>query len=111
MHQACKASLEADQSQQKFTNDQLVQYLVQSEWDDRKHRSVQRGLKNANFHYSASIEQLDYSGDRGLAKNIVQRLSICDFIKKREDFFITGSTVTGKSFLVSALGRLRRKGT
>jgi DNA replication protein DnaC len=105
MHQAYKASLEADQSQQQFTNDELVQHLVQSEWDDRKHRSVQRGLKNANFRYSASIEQLDYSGDRGLNKNIVQRLSTCDFIKKGEDLFITGSTGTGKSFLASALGQ------
>lgn len=105
MHQAYKASLEADQSQQQFTNDELVQHLVQSEWDDRKHRSVQRGLKNANFRYSASIEQLDYSGDRGLDKNIVQRLSTCDFIKKGEDLFITGSTGTGKSFLASALGQ------
>lgn len=105
MHQAYKASLEADQSQQQFTNDELVQYLVQSEWDDRKHRSVQRGLKNANFRYSASIEQLDYTGDRGLDKNLVQRLSTCDFIKKGEDLFITGSTGTGKSFLASALGQ------
>jgi DNA replication protein DnaC len=105
MHQAYKASLEADQSQQQFTNDELVQHLVQSEWDDRKHRSVQRGLKNANFRYSASIEQLDYSGDRGLDKNIVQRLSTGDFIKKGEDLFITGSTGTGKSFLASALGQ------
>jgi DNA replication protein DnaC len=105
MHQAYKASLEADQSQQQFTNDELVQHLVQSEWDDRQHRSVQRGLKNANFRYTASIEQLDYSGDRGLDKNIVQRLSTCDFIKKGEDLFITGSTGTGKSFLASALGQ------
>ncbi len=105
MHQAYKVSLEADQSQQQFTNDELVQHLVQSEWDDRKHRAVQRGLKNANFRYSASIEQLDYSGDRGLDKNIVQRLSTCDFVKKGEDLFITGSTGTGKSFLASALGQ------
>jgi len=74
MHQAYKASIEADQGQQQFTNDELVQHLVQSEWDDRQHRAVRRSLKNANFRYSASIEQLDYSGDRGLDKNIVQRL-------------------------------------
>ncbi|MBS1737950.1 MAG: ATP-binding protein, partial [Bacteroidetes bacterium] len=29
----------------------------------------------------------------------------CDFIKKAEDLFITGSTGTGKSFLASALGQ------
>ena len=95
MHQAYKASMEADQSRQQFTNDELVHHLVQSEWDDRQHRNVQRGLKNANFRYSASMEQLDYTVERGLDKNLVQRLSTCDFIKKGEALFITGSTGTG----------------
>jgi DNA replication protein DnaC len=95
MHQAFKACMEPEGQMQTFTNDELVHHLVQSEWDDRQYRSVQRGLKNANFRYSASIEQLDYSGDRGLDKNLVQRLSTCDFIKKGEDLFITESTGTG----------------
>lgn len=107
MHQAFKACIEMETNgnEQLFTNDELVQHLVQSEWDDRQHRSVQRGLKNANFRYSASLEQLDYTGERGLDKNIVQRLAACDFITKGEDLFITGSTGTGKSFLASALGQ------
>jgi DNA replication protein DnaC len=66
---------------------------------------VQRGLKNANFRYRASIEQIDYSDGRGLDRNLVQRLSTCNFIEKGEDLFITGSTGTGKSFLASALGQ------
>ncbi len=105
MHQAFKTSIEAESQTPQFTNDELVHHLVQSEWDDRQHRSVQRGLKNANFRYSASLEQLDYSGDRGLDKNLVQRLSGCEFIKKGDDLFITGSTGTGKSFLASAIGQ------
>ena len=78
---------------------------MQSEWDDRQYRSLQRGLKNANFRYKASIEQLDYTEDRGLDRNLVQRLADCSFIQKGEDLFITGSTGTGKSFLASALGQ------
>jgi DNA replication protein DnaC len=105
MHQAFKASIETGNPIQQFTNDELVHHLVQSEWDDRQYRSVQRALKNANFRYKASVEQLDYTDDRGLDKNLVHRLSTCDFIKKGEDLFITGSTGTGKSFLASALGQ------
>ena len=105
MHQAFKESIELTGQAQQFTNDELVHHLVQSEWDDRQYRTVQRGLKNANFRYSASIEQLDYTEQRGLDKNMVHRLSTCDFIRKGEDLFITGSTGTGKSFLASALGQ------
>src|SRR5882672_4166064 len=104
MHHAFETSIETCQME-KFTNDELVHHLVQSEWDDRQYRSLQRGLKNANFRYKASIEQLDYAAERGLDKNQVQRLSICEFIKRGEDLFITGSTGTGKSFLASALGQ------
>jgi DNA replication protein DnaC len=104
MHHAFQTSIETNQME-KFTNDELVNHLVQSEWDDRQHRALQRGLKNANFRYKASIEQLDYTEDRGLDKNVVQRLSDGTFIQKGEDLFITGSTGTGKSFLASALGQ------
>ena len=55
MHQSFKSCIESDQTQ-TFTNDELAHYLIQSEWDDRQYRALQRGLKNANFRYSASIE-------------------------------------------------------
>jgi DNA replication protein DnaC len=104
MHHAFETSI-ATHQMELFTNDELVQHLIQGEWDDRQYRSLQRGLKNANFRYKASIEQLDYAEERGLDKNLVQRLSDCGFIQKGEDLFITGSTGTGKSFLASALGQ------
>lgn len=88
-----------------FTNDEMVQYLVQSEWDDRKHRSVQRSIKTARFRYMADAEGVDFNPRRGLDKNQVDRLFTGDFIKRGQDVFITGSTGTGKSYLASAIGR------
>jgi len=104
MHAAFKTCLEDNKADQ-FTNDELVQHLVNSEWDDRRNRAIQRSLKYARFRYPATIEQMDYSEDRGLDKNQLQRLCSCEFIAKGQDLFITGSTGTGKSFLASALGR------
>jgi DNA replication protein DnaC len=104
MHHAFETAIET-KKMNTFTNDELVHHLIQSEWDNRQYRALQRGLKNANFRYKASIEQLDYTEERGLDKNLVQRLSDCSFINKGEDLFITGSTGTGKSFLASALGQ------
>ncbi|MDR0791966.1 MAG: ATP-binding protein, partial [Chitinophagaceae bacterium] len=103
MHTAFKACMESNRAN-AFTNDELVHHLVVSEWDDRRHRALQRSLKNARFRYPANMEQIDYGSESGLDKNQLQRLSCCEFITKGQDLFITGSTGTGKSFLASALG-------
>jgi len=87
-----------------FTNDEMAQYLVQNEWDDRKYRSLQRNIKTARFRYIADADGIDFNPERGLDKNQVDRLFTCDFIKKSQDVFITGSTGTGKSYLASAIG-------
>ncbi len=87
-----------------FTNDEMASYLVQNEWDDRKHRSLQRNIKTAKFRYVANKEGIDFSTSRELDKNQIDRLFSCDFIKKGHDVFITGSTGTGKSYLASAIG-------
>jgi DNA replication protein DnaC len=87
-----------------FTSDEMVQYLVQNEWDDRKHRALQRNIKTAKFRYVADADNIDFNPKRGLDKNQVDRLFTCEFIKKGQDTFITGPTGTGKSFLASAVG-------
>lgn len=88
-----------------FTNDEMAQYLVQNEWDDRKHRTLQRNIKTAKFRYMADVDNFDFSSNRELDKNQLDRLFTCEFIKKGQDVFITGSTGTGKSYLASAIGR------
>jgi len=87
-----------------MTADELVLQLVESEWEDRHNRSVERGIRNARFRYKASIEAIDYSIERGLEQNIVHRLAECTFVQQKQNVLITGSTGTGKSFLASAIG-------
>lgn len=103
MHRAFKNSLETNSSD-LITADEMVGMLVNSEWDDRYNRSIERGLRNAHFRYKATIENLDYALERGIDKNQIHRLADGEFIRKKEDVLITGSTGTGKSFLASAIG-------
>jgi DNA replication protein DnaC len=103
MHRAFKMSLETP-STTLFTSDEMVAMLIDSEWDDRHNRTIERTVRNAHFRYKATIEALDYSLERGLDKNVVHRLADAVFIGKKEDLLITGPTGTGKSFLASALG-------
>lgn len=103
MHRAFKTSMETAGAD-ILTADEMVALLIDSEWDDRHNRAIDRSMKNARFRYKATIEQLDYSAQRGIDKNYVQRLAEGDFIIKKENILITGSTGTGKSFLASAIG-------
>jgi DNA replication protein DnaC len=102
MHRTFTTSLE--QPEQRFTADEMVAMLIDSEWDDRHNRAIERNLKGARFRYKASIEQLDYSTERGLDKNLLHRLADGEFINRKENVLITGSTGTGKSFIASAIG-------
>lgn len=86
-----------------YTADELITHLIESEWDERYNRKLERTLHAAKFRYEASIEQLNYENNR-LDKNQIQRLPSCDFIKRAENMIITGSTGLGKSYLASALG-------
>ncbi len=103
MYEAFKTSLESS-IKETLTPDQLVSLLITSEWDDRRNRNIDRALKMANFRYKASMEELDYTVERGLDKHQVHRLASLDFVREHKDLFITGSTGTGKSYLATALG-------
>jgi DNA replication protein DnaC len=103
MHGAFKTSIETN-GIEELTADEMVGLLVNSEWDDRHNRSIARSVSNARFRYKASIEQLEFSIERGIDKNQVHRLADGEFIHKKENLLITGSTGTGKSFLASAIG-------
>lgn len=103
MYDAVKTNLESS-VKEALTADQFISLLVASEWDDRRNRAVERAVRIASFRYKASLEQIDYSIERGLDKNQMHRLAALDFIKEHKDLFITGSTGTGKSYLATALG-------
>ena len=103
MCNAFKANMDTPRNE-PYTADEMVALLVDSEWDDRHNRAIERSLRNARFRYKATMEQVDYTAGRGIDKNQVHRLAEGSFITKSENLLITGPTGTGKSFLASALG-------
>lgn len=102
MSRAFQLTMESGKNE-KFTPDEMVEHLIEAEWDERYNRKLGRSVKSARFRYKSSIEQIDYENNR-VDKNQVQRLADCDFIKRAENIIITGSTGIGKSFLASAIG-------
>jgi DNA replication protein DnaC len=102
MLRAFKTNME--EHQKTMTGDELVSFLIESEWDDRNNRRIQRNVQNARFRYKSEMESISYDIERNLDKNYFLRLAECTFIKKNENILITGSTGIGKSYIATALG-------
>lgn len=91
-------------SRMDLTIDEAVTHLVDSEWDDKHKRRLDRLIKGAKFRYKASIDELNYDPERKLDKNLMLRLSSCNWVENGEDILVTGATGVGKSYIGSALG-------
>ncbi|MCX6141106.1 MAG: IS21-like element helper ATPase IstB [Candidatus Kapabacteria bacterium] len=103
MVRAFTMSVEADKTV-NHTADELLEWLINAEWDDRSNRKQERGIKNARFRYKAMVEQISFADTRQASKNQILRLADCTFIERRENVLITGSTGIGKSYIASAIG-------
>ncbi|HTA83198.1 MAG TPA: ATP-binding protein, partial [Bacteroidia bacterium] len=103
MYRTFKTSIESDKRENQ-TADEMAFALVESEWEDRRNRSMERQIKNAKFRYNASMEELNFNTDRNIDRNQLMRFAECGFIDKQENIIITGSTGIGKSYIASAIG-------
>lgn len=102
MAKAFHLTLQSEKNE-KFTADEMITHLIESEWDERYNRKLDRTIHAARFRYKSSVEEISFEDNR-LDKNQVLRLADCAFIKQKENIIITGSTGIGKSHLASALG-------
>lgn len=102
MHRAFTSTMEVGSD--PYTNDELIAYLIDSEYDDRESRKVERLINTAKFRYRAFMEEITASTSRNIDKNTIGRLSSCDFIHQKQNILLTGSTGVGKSFIATAIG-------
>ena len=103
MHGAFKTAIETGKTDD-YSIDQFVSMITDAEWDDRNNRKIERLIRNARFHYKATIENVVYEHARNIERTKLLRLAECDFINKSENILISGSTGAGKSYLATALG-------
>lgn len=86
------------------TPDEYLALLADHEWEDRQNKKIDRLITMAGFRQKASVADIDYTENRNLDKNMFNRLSTLDFMKKNENIIITGASGVGKSYLAQALG-------
>ena len=87
-----------------MTIDGFVYWLLTRESDFRANQAIQRLIKQAGFRYKAYLEEIDYTIERNLNRNQLERLASLNFIHDGQNVFLTGSSGTGKSFIATALG-------
>jgi DNA replication protein DnaC len=96
----------SSKNMQTIGNDELLNLLLQAEWDERENQKASRRLQNARFRSRASMEEIDFVTPRGINKTQLLRFTDGSFVKNAENILITGATGVGKSYIASALGHL-----
>ena len=109
LHAFCRALREQLDTLDSFAHlgfEDRIGILVDREWTERETRSLTRRLQLARLRDRvASVEDIDFGHPRGLDRNLVRRLSSCEWIKKKQNLVITGSTGCGKTFIACAFGQ------
>ena len=90
----------------KYTIDEYLALLTDCEWEDRENKKIKRLTQKAGFKQQASVEDVLFSEDRNLDKNLFNRLITLQFIDQKENLIITGPSGVGKSYLSQAIGVL-----
>lgn len=83
----------------------LFGMMVDIQYTRRKNNRLNRFIKNADFEQAdVSIIGINYSSGRKLNKDLIKRLSTCEYIEEFRNKFITGATGCGKTCLANAFG-------
>ena len=104
MLQAWQEQLEMPQSD-TLSFEERFALLLDREATERANRRLKSRLKRAKLRQDAALEDIDYSADRGLDKNLMLALASCRWIREHHNCLITGPTGSGKSYLACALAQ------
>ena len=78
--------------------------LTERELLDRERRAAERRLKAARFPIIKTIDSFDFKAQPTLNEPLLRELLRGEYIDKRENILLLGSSGTGKSHLAVALG-------
>lgn len=78
--------------------------LLESEVNGRRDATAQRRIRESRFPELKTLEQIEWSAMKGIAKPTVTQLASCEYIDRGDDIVIAGPIGTGKTMLAIALG-------
>ena len=79
--------------------------LVDIEYSKRKDNRLKRLIKKAEFEQpDATVAGINYGAGRKLNRDLIDRLSTCEYISEYRNIFIIGAAGSGKTYLACAFG-------
>jgi DNA replication protein DnaC len=103
MHKALQEQIQMDECQ-SMTFEERLGLMLDREVTERENRRLQTLLRKAKLHQQAAIEDLDHHTPRSLDRQLMTRLRSMQWVREHLNFFITGPTGIGKSWIACALG-------
>lgn len=83
----------------------ILDEITENEIISRKNNTIAKLKRKAQFSQpNASLNDLDYSPNRNLSKESIEKLSTNDYITDKRNVIVLGACGTGKSYLINALG-------
>lgn len=81
-----------------------ISELVDAEWQARADKRFNRLMKEAHLQYpTADLDETIYQPERQLDTQTIERLSTCHWIDEGKNLIVTGSSASGKTYLINAL--------
>lgn len=85
--------------------DEFAQALLQAEYDYRRQKMLEKGVKSASFPVDKVWSEIDHTLNPEIDFRSVQALGNGEFVRKKENLCLMGKQGTGKSHSLIALGR------
>ena len=81
-----------------------ISELIDAEWQARADKRFNRLMKEAHLRYpTADLDETIYQPERQLDTQAIERLSTCHWIDEGKNLIVTGSSASGKTYLINAL--------
>lgn len=106
MPQAAKTyeSLAREASDNNLDYEGYLLGVLEQEIHQRESNRIQRGIRQATFPVIKTLESFDFRAIPSISKPKVLKLMQGEYIRKRENIILVGSSGVGKTHLATALG-------
>ena len=94
------------ESDNTLTLEETFGMIVDNEWTSRQNKRLKRLLVQAEMRFNACTEDINYTLNRGLDKNLMLKLSECTWLTNNRNIIITGPTGTGKTYVACSVGNM-----